>query len=534
MGKEKHGENIDAVKALYEVSLAVASSLDISRVVSETLGVLARTTGFERGMLVLRDPETGGAGIEAAHGLSEEEIRRGKYVVGEGVVGRVMETGQPMVVPNVGKEPLFLDRTRSRGDIRRTQISFICVPVKLGNETVGALAVDRIFDDRIDLEEDVRILSIVAGYVGQAVRIRRMVESETSRLTDENILLKRALAGEYRPENMVGQSDAMRAVFDQIMMVARSRATVLITGESGTGKELVAKALHSASDRKDKPFIGISCAGIPETMMENELFGHERGAFTGAVATQKGRFELAHEGTVFLDEVGEIPLSIQVKLLRVIQEREIERLGGKETIKLDVRLVAATNRDLAAEMRAGKFREDLYYRLNVIPIHLPPLRERINDITLLADHFLRRFASENEKPIKGISREAMAMMTRYPWPGNVRELENLVQRMVIMDSDGIIGADDLPASISAREGREPPKPDRAEPGELEKASRETAAPLFSAPPEKGVFSTVVDRVEDELVREALRISGGVKLEAARLLGINRNTLYAKIKRLGIK
>ena len=322
-GQEKSGRTFDAVKALYDISQAVTSSLDLARVVTETLGVLASKMGVERGMLVLRDPETGGAWIEAAHGLTEEEIARGRYRAGEGVVGRVLETGEPMVVPNVGKEPLFLDRTRSRGDIRKTQISFTCVPVRLGSETVGALSVDRLFDDRVDLAEDLRLLTIVAGYVAQAVRISRMVGSETSRLADENIHLKRALVREYRPENMVGASDSMRAVFDQITMVARSRATVLITGESGTGKELVAKAIHAASGRKDKPFIGISCAGIPETMMENELFGHERGAFTGAVAMQKGRFELADGGTVFLDEVGEIPLSIQVKLLRVLQEREI-------------------------------------------------------------------------------------------------------------------------------------------------------------------------------------------------------------------
>jgi transcriptional regulator with GAF, ATPase, and Fis domain len=310
-----------------------------------------------------------------------------------------------------------------------------------------------------------------------------MVESETLRLTDENRQLKRALVGEYRPENMVGQSGAMRAVFDQIMMVAGSRATVLITGESGTGKELVAKAIHAVSDRREKPFIGISCAGIPETMMENELFGHERGAFTGAVALQKGRFELANGGTIFLDEVGDIPLSIQVKLLRVLQEREIERLGGKETIKLDVRLVAATNRDLAVEMRAGTFREDLYYRLNVIPIHLPPLRERVNDVPLLADHFLKKFSAENNRKIKGFSREAMAALMRYPWPGNVRELENLIQRMVILDSDSVIGMDDLPPP-SSQGKRVPMSSAKPEPPYWKKPSTRRLAFSTSHPPPK--------------------------------------------------
>ncbi len=515
---------IDAITALYDVSMAATSSLDLGRVVEQTLSTLAEGMGMERGMLVLRDPATGEATIAAAHGLTQEEIRRGRYNEGEGVVGRVLATGEPMAVPNVGMEPLFLNRTRSRGDLSRSKLSFICVPVKVGEETVGVLSVDRLFKKDSDLDEDVRLLTIVAGYVAQAVRIQRMVETEKASLTDENIQLKRVLNTHFGLENLVGASSAMRAVFEQVKHVAPSRATVLITGESGTGKELIAKAVHFNSTRRDGPFISVSCASLPEGVLENELFGHERGAFTGATKLKKGRFELADGGTIFLDEIGEIPVNLQVKLLRVLQEREIERLGGKATIPVDVRIVAATNRNLATEMRSGNFREDLYYRLNVVPVHLPPLRERKRDVPLLADYFLRKFVEENEKPITGFSREALAAMGKHNWPGNVRELENLVERCVVLANHPVIDLDDLPEEVGGKGSYLPSKNS----GDLESAVAETVAPLFDEPPREGVYRAVNDRVTEALVKMALERSGGVKLKAARLLGINRNTLYAKL------
>jgi Nif-specific regulatory protein len=470
------------------------------------------------------DPETGDLAIEVAQGLTEAEKRRGRYKVGEGVMGRVLETGDPMIIPNIGTEPLFLNRTRSRGDIRRSQISFICVPVKLGSETVGVLSADRLFEETVDFQEDLRLLTIVAGIVAQAVRIRERIRREKATLAGENWELRRALQGSYRLENMVGTSAAMLAVYEQVHLVAKSRATVLLTGESGTGKELVAKAIHVNSERGGKPFIRLSCASLPETLLESELFGHEKGAFTGAVARKEGRFELADGGTIFLDEVGEIPLGLQVKLLRVLQEREFERLGGKTTLKVDVRVVAATNRDLAREVREGKFREDLYYRLNVAPIHLPPLRERREDVPLLAHYFLARFAKENGKEIQGFSPEAMAFLSRHGWPGNVRELENAVERMVVMARGDLIQVADLPPELPGAAS-----PQGEEAGSLEAAVRQTARALFASAPPEGVFRAVLDRVEAVLLGEALERAGQVQLQAAHLLGINRNTLHAKLK-----
>ncbi len=512
-----------AINALSNVARAVTSSLDLGQVARETLRALAEGLGIERGMLVLKNPEAGEAVIEAAHNMSEEEVKRGRYREGEGIVGRVIATGEAMVVPNVGKEPLFLNKTRSRGDLVKSQISFICVPLKLDGETVGALAVDLPFDEEVALEEDERILSVAAGYIAQAVRIQHMVESEKSRLKDENLHLRRALEGEYRLKNLIGTSAVMQAVFEQIALVAKSRATVLITGESGTGKELVAKALHFNSDRREKPFVSISCASLPETVLENELFGHEKGAFTGALTLKHGRFELAHGGTIFLDEIAEIPVNLQVKLLRVLQEREFERLGGKVTVKVDVRVIAATNRDLTAEVKAGRFREDLFYRLNVIPIVMPPLRERKGDIPLLAHSFLEKFAIENNRRVKGFSRDALAAMVLYDWPGNVRELENAVERMVVLSRGELLHFTDLPEEISGM--RSPSAPAATSLGD---AVHAFAGPLFENPPEEGVYRGVIEVVEDALVKEALERAGGVRLNAAKILGINRNTFHAKL------
>ncbi|MDW7712553.1 MAG: sigma 54-interacting transcriptional regulator, partial [Deferrisomatales bacterium] len=452
------------------------------------------------------------------------ERRRGRYRVGEGVMGRVLETGQPMVIPSIGAEPLFLDRTGARADLDRSRVAFLCVPVKVGTRTVGVLSADRLSAGEQDLEEDLRLLSIVAGVVAQAVRVQQMVRREKAELADENRRLRRALDGAYRLDNMVGTSPLMLAVYEQVHLVAKSRATVLITGESGTGKELVAKAIHFNSDRAQKPYVRLSCASLPPTLLESELFGHERGAFTGAVARKPGRFELADGGTIFLDEVGEIPLELQVKLLRVLQERELERLGGRETLRVDVRVVAATNRELAREVREGRFREDLYYRLNVVPLHLPPLRERREDVPLLAHHFLRRFSEENRKPFEGISPEALELLVRHDWPGNVRELENTVERAVVLARGPLILPQDLPGFLAES------APARGEGPRLEDAVARVAADLFEEPPPEGVYRAVVGRVERVLLDHALARSGGVRLQAARLLGINRNTLYAKLER----
>ncbi len=342
---------------------------------------------------------------------------------------------------------------------------------------------------------------------------------ELRNLKRENKTLKKELSSRYGFKNIVGQSEAMQEVFRLVEKVADTDSTVLITGESGTGKELIAHAIHYASDRRDKPFIPVNCAAIPEELLESELFGHEKGAFTHAIKTRIGRFELANKGTIFLDEIGEMSPSLQVKLLRVLQERKFERVGGVKTISVDIRIVAATNIDLEEAVKEGRFREDLFYRLNVIPIKMPPLRERRSDIPLLANHFLKQYSQGKGRKVEAISKEAMEILMNYDWPGNVRELENIIERVVILSNGKVIKKEDLPLPI------------------IEKVSSNitisSPTKVFDFPEEGLSLSQAVSELEKNLILKALERTGGVKNRAAKLLKMNRTTLIEKMKKLGL-
>jgi Nif-specific regulatory protein len=382
--------------------------------------------------------------------LSEGERQRGRYKVDEGVTGKVVASGRPIIVPQVSKEPLFLYRTRKRSP--DTEESFICVPIKERRKTIGALSITYPYKQNRNYEDSVQLLTIVTSMIAQSLRLGQLVEQERAQLQGENALLKRELQQKYDFRNIVGTSKEMRDVYEQIAQVAPSGATVLIRGESGTGKELVAHAIHYNSPRSSKPFVKVNCAALPESLIESELFGHEKGAFTGAVARKRGRFELAEGGTLFLDEIGDLSPAMQVKLLRALQEREFERVGGTETIKVNVRLITATNVDLEQAVSDGRFRSDLYYRLNVFSIYLPPLRERKTDILLLADHFLEKYGRQNGKRIKRISTPAIDMLMTYHWPGNVRELENVVERGTLVCEGNVIHGYHLPPTLQTAEG----------------------------------------------------------------------------------
>jgi len=351
---------VEEVTLLFEISQALGRSLDLREVVDPDLEAMANRMGMLRGTLTLLNRETGEIFIEAAYGLSASQQERGRYRPGEGVTGKVVQSGQPAVVPRISAEPLFLNRTGARKRLRKKDISFICVPIKLGNQVMGALSADRLFTETVSLDEDVRLLSIIASMIAQAIRLRRAVQEERRHLMEENVRLQEELKDRFKPANIIGNSKGMQAVYDLIAKVSKSDATVLIRGESGVGKELVAHAIHYNSERAARPFIKVSCAALPETVIESELFGHEKGAFTGAIAQRKGRFELAHGGTLFLDEVGDLSHATQIRLLRVLQEKEFERVGGAQTIKTDVRVLAATNRDLEQLISNGHFRQDLY------------------------------------------------------------------------------------------------------------------------------------------------------------------------------
>jgi Nif-specific regulatory protein len=499
---------------LFEITQILNAPGPLARNLQEILEILAQTLGMERGTITILNPETNEIQIEVAQGLSAEARRRGRYKLGEGVTGRVVESGEPMVVPRVSQEPLFLNRTRSRGR-EKEELSFICVPIKINHQTIGALSVDRRYQD-LNLDRDVRLLTIIASIIAQAGNNLLLLDREKDALRDENLKLKGALKARYRVGNLVGTSSRMRQVFEMITRVAPSNATILIRGESGTGKELVANAIHYNSRRAHKPFIKVNLAALPETLVESELFGHEKGAFTGALSRKSGRFELAQGGTIFLDEIGDLSPTVQLKLLRVIQEREFTRLGGTATLKADVRILAATHRDLEKLVADGLFREDLYYRLNVFPIYLPPLRERKADIPLLAEHFLVKHAQEQGKSARRLSQTALDILMQYHWPGNVRELENVIERaLLVCDGDTILSAH-LPPSL------QPP-------------SCSYPAPIQTGMEGKNRLSLAaqVENLERELITEALTVTRGNQSQAAQYLDTSLRILGYKIRRYGL-
>jgi Nif-specific regulatory protein len=492
---------------LFEISQILDSSLDLRTVVEPVLESLTRSMGMKFATLTLLNRQTGEIAIESAYGLSATQKRKGRYKLGEGITGKVIQSGKPFIVPKISEEPQFLDRTGARRAREGEDLSFICVPIKMGREVVGALSADRPVAALSYLQEEARILSIIASLIAQAVRLRQSAQEERERLMEENLRLQDELKDRYRPSNIIGNSRAMQSVYQLIGQVSVSDTTVLLRGESGTGKELVAHAIHYASRRAPRPFIKVNCAALPEGIIESELFGHEKGAFTGAVAARKGRFELAQGGTLFLDEIGDLSPAMQIKLLRVLQEREFERVGGTLTIKADVRLIAATNRDLEKLIETEQFRQDLYYRLNVFPIHIPPLHERRTDILLLADYFVERYSRQNHKNVLRISTPAIDMLMAYHWPGNVRELENCIERAVLLSDDEVIHGHHLPPSL------------------------QTAEASGTVP--RGTLAAALETVEKELLMEALKSSRGNMAAAAAALGITERIMGLRIHRYEI-
>ena len=430
------------LKVLYDICRIMGQAFRLDQVLDTVLGILSDTLEMKRATVTLRDEQTGRLVIRASHGLTDEERMRGTYRPNEGITGRIFRTGQPFVVPDISKEPLFLNKTGSRL-IRKGRISFLGVPIMLYSQPVGVLSVDRLFGVEVSFEEDIRFLTILSTLIAQLVSLNQQVKRREEKLLRQNTLPAGGMSRKSRLFFMVGNSTSMARVQQQVEKVAPSKASVLLLGESGTGKTLVARIIHELSSRAKFPFVKLNCASLPENLLESELFGHEKGAFTGASKLKAGRLEEAHGGTVFLDEVGELPLSVQAKLLRFLQEREFERLGSTKTIKVDVRIVAATNRNLEEAVKESIFREDLYYRLNVFPIRIPPLRERKQDIPSLVNHFLKKIGSEYGREI-GINAAAMNMLVNYDWPGNVREMENLIERLIIMADSEVIGCEVIP------------------------------------------------------------------------------------------
>lgn len=423
--------------AVYEVGRTLATSLDIDKTFREALNYLLHAFDWRRAFVVMANAEGRLQGL-CSVGLTQAEQQRLHFESGEGIVGRVFANGIPVSVPDVRNEPLFLNRTGGADQSPDTPVAMLATPIRGDHRTLGVLVIDCLNpEQRRVFAEDLRLLRMVATLMGQALLLHRSVTAAHESIQDEARRMHKALKPGRRLDQVVGVSAPMLKVFDQIHQVAPSRTTVLLRGESGTGKEVMARAIHSLSPRAQEPFVGVNCAALSESLLESELFGHEKGAFTGAQGTRKGRFEMAHGGTLFLDEIGDISAAFQAKLLRVLQERSFERVGGGTAVKVDVRLILATNRNLERMVQAGEFRADLYYRINVVSIQLPPLRERREDIPAMAQHFLDRFNRENGRSTK-FSTEAMRVLTSCYWPGNVRELENCVERTATMASNDVI------------------------------------------------------------------------------------------------
>ena len=492
---------------LSDIAKAFAESLDLEMTLASIVKLLDIHLKLRRGTITLLDPDTETMNIKIAHGLSEKSKKLGSYKIGEGITGLVVQAGKEIVVPDISIDTRFLHKTRSRKLTKGTRIAFFCVPIKLEGKTIGALSVDKEAGRSNNFDDTVRLLNIIATMIAQAVKLNKLVESDRKQLRDENLRLRQELKSQFNIHNMVGNSNAMKEVYRLIEQVADSSTTVLIRGESGTGKDLVAHAIHYNSPRAEKPFIKANCTALPETLLESELFGHEKGAFTGAIERKEGRFERADGGTIFLDEIGDFSPNLQVKLLRAIQFKEFERLGGHETIKANVRIIVATNKNLEELIKAGLFREDLYYRINVFPIYLPPLREHKDDIMLLADYFLEKLAAENNKNISRISTPAIEMLTRYHWPGNVRELENCIERAVLLCDGDVIRSEHLPPSLQM----------------IKKTETVTTRSM----------TETIANMEKELIIDALKKSGGRQRNAAKELGITERMLGYKIKKLNI-
>lgn len=540
------------LQTLLAISDVISTTIDLNECFTKIMKIVSSHLKMRRGTLVLYDPKSDELVITASVGLSPQEKSRGRYKLGEGITGQVVQNGKPVAVMDISKDPRFLDRTGARREEikSRKKISFFCVPLRLQKQVIGALSADKLYQNESQFYEDLNFLSIVASYIAQAVHIQQLLDERHRTLIRENIILRQQLKERYRYENIVGESEAMQRVFHLMDMVAHSRAPVLVLGESGTGKELVARAIHHQSPRAPAPFVAINCAAIPEQLLESELFGYVRGAFTGAFSDKKGLLQLADGGTVFLDEIVEMSPTLQAKLLRVLEEQKITPLGSHQNIKVDIRIIAATNKDPIQEIKNGHFREDLYYRLNVVEISLPPLRERKEDIPALIAYFLKRYNKQYGKNISQITPEAMDLLMQYSWPGNVRELQNYIERAVLMTKDEVIRPEVFPEALrkeaTAKLQRALAERTRAfdksrlleELGryfswriseernrlKCEKTRREGERTRERT----RLWEELLSPIEKVLIETALEITGHNKSRAAQLLGIDRNTLRSKI------
>ncbi len=495
------------IEVLQEITSAVVRERNVRRLLEQVLEILERKMGMLRGTFCLLEGDE--LRIEAStSALNAEERANGRYRIGEGITGIVAQTGRPEVVPDIRRDRRFLNRTGARA--AHEALSFVCVPLTHLGQVIGTLSVDRAMrGDATQLVNDVTLLGIIANITAEAAQVCREERAEHDALIEENRQLRDMLMG--NPGRLIGNCREMRAVYEQIRQIAPSDATVLIRGASGTGKELVARAIQGLSPRRDKPFVVLNCAALPEALIESELFGHEKGAFTDAQSRRIGRAEAADGGTLFLDEIGDLSPKVQVKLLRFLQERTFSRVGSNEELHSDVRFIAATSRNLEELMEKKLFREDLYYRISVIPVTMPDLAARTGDIVLLAEHFLAKMNVKYGKKVTRLSPPAVNMLLAYKWPGNVRELENCIEHAVLTAKDECVHSYNLPPALQLPEFAEDPfRPDDALTLDAQLAA-----------------------VEKRILAGALARHNGNRSAAGRELGISPRMMNYRLNRAGL-
>ncbi|MCF0225244.1 MAG: sigma 54-interacting transcriptional regulator [Fibrobacter sp.] len=501
------GHPLQEIAVIQKISEAIIHERNVDKLLENVLGILDTEMGMLRGTFALLFGDT--LKIEASHGLDEKEKQLGHYRMGEGITGHVAETGRSHVIPDLRKDSRFLNRTGSRN--YNSQVAFICVPLIHEEQVIGTLSIDRPVDGATDLDRDVALLEIIANITGDAANECIEMRDEQDALREENRKLRDMLSS--NPTELVGNCREMQMVYEQVRQVAPSDATVLIRGSSGTGKEMIARAIVNLSSRKDKPFITLNCAALPENLVESELFGHEKGAFTGAVTQRIGRAEAANGGTLFLDEIGDLTVQTQVKLLRFLQEKTFSRVGSNEERHSDVRFLAATSRNLEELMEKKLFREDLFYRLNIFPISMPDLAKRQSDVILLAEHFIEKMNLRYSKKVVRLSTTAINLLMSYHWPGNVRELENCMERAVLTASDDCIHSYNLPPSLQT--------------------SLSTGV-FMSNEMKNAPLDVMMNNYERELITEAIKRNNGNLSAAGRELGVSPRMMNYRMNKLGLK
>ena len=479
-----------------EAAEQIENAYDPEKAIHTILSLISRQMGLNRGRILLQDGDSGYLHTAYSYGLTEEEISRSRFAMSEGISGKVMYTGTPTIVSDIDKEDDYLFRTVDRSTLPEGKVSFIATPITRNNTVIGVFAVNRLANPRRSLDKDLGLLKLISLFVSEILAVHAMLERQTHRLKEENEQLRSMALGQGSQYGIIGESSALMAALNKVGRATNTSVTVMLQGESGTGKERFSRMLHLASHRKDGPFIAINCSAIPEELLESELFGHEKGAFTGAVTDKIGHFEAADGGVLFLDEVGNLNHSTQVQLLRALQERKVKHVGSNREVSVDVRILAATNEDLNESKQIGAFREDLYHRLNEFQINVPPLRERKSDIMHFAEFFLNMANDNLGKSVVGFDKSVEYVFTNYAWPGNLREMKNTVQRATLLTKRELITLNELPPSFYEN-------------------TQEYLNPLFES--------------EGERIKRVLNISDYNKSKAARLLNMDRKTLYRKIK-----